>query len=91
MNDKDGELKVVSQEIAPLIRNKMFKQILRQLPSRNGLLKEGSMGEGIEMCPTCGNNPKGDKKICPFSTEIHNTERECECCDQCRYQCSMAI
>lgn len=28
---------------------------------------------------------------CPFKEEIHNNTEECNCCDECRYQCSMDI
>lgn len=28
---------------------------------------------------------------CPFKSEIHNDDTECNCCSDCQYQCSQDI
>ena len=42
-----------------------------------------------ENCEECKENPQSGP--CPFASEIHGDESECDCCDDCRYQCAMDI
>lgn len=41
-------------------------------------------------CQTCG-GPGEEKHACPYALEISGDDTECNCCDGCRNECSMAI
>lgn len=33
----------------------------------------------------------GELDSCPYTSEIYGREEECNCCDDCRYQCAQDI
>jgi hypothetical protein len=37
----------------------------------------------------CGN--PGYVALCPYSQDLYGQENECNCCNECRYECAMDI
>jgi hypothetical protein len=42
-----------------------------------------------DKCNRCGK--EAVYGTCPFAEEINNEIRECNCCEDCRYECRMDI
>ena len=38
----------------------------------------------------CG-HPNPTLDLCPYAQEINGVDRDCRCCDDCRYQCAQDI
>lgn len=46
----------------------------------------------LDMCVKCNSNQAKELHECPFEKEIHgNDKTECNCCDDCTYDCYMEI
>lgn len=45
-----------------------------------------------KMCPGCNKNPAQEPHPCPFCADVNNdTERLCECCEECELDCALDI
>jgi hypothetical protein len=43
-------------------------------------------------CSSCRKNPASVSHTCPYQSEINNDDEfECDCCDECTYQCAQDI
>jgi hypothetical protein len=45
---------------------------------------------GVEKCK-CGKAEAAPLHGCPFAEEIHNSDRQCDCCSVCTRECAMDI
>ena len=49
------------------------------------------MNEEPRNCKRCEVNPELPLHECPYKAEIDDNHEFCNCCDDCRYECSMEI
>lgn len=43
------------------------------------------------LCQQCNKMSGLPPHPCPYGEEIHNDHKECNCCDECTYECSKDI
>lgn len=54
---------------------------------------EATLDSGLlppKLC-RCEKNPAQPSHTCPFKEEINSSLDECECCNECTYECAMDI
>lgn len=50
------------------------------------------MTDADKKCQHCGKAVDGTKHSCPYQSDVNSdSEYQCNCCDDCAYECAMDI
>lgn len=52
-------------------------------------IKKSKKVKGL-LCPHCGSTD-GVTDFCPYDQDVNNTNKLCNCCENCRHECAMDI
>ena len=39
------------------------------------------------LCPFCHKHPRQAPHVCPYGAALHDSEEQCECCEDCETTC----